>query len=138
MSGSGWLVGFGSTAIGLGAGWVLGGSTAALIGAFVGLGLGVLAARLQMRALVALALVASLAIGAVIGQGIVHALCLPQGCAGAESFAAVVTGIASLIAMGLVVALVTRSFDEYHEAVAARRPPPEPGCESDELEGGTS
>jgi hypothetical protein len=85
-----------------------------------------------MRATVALALVASLAIGAIIGQGIVHALCLPAGCVGAESVAAVVTGIGALIAMGLVVALVTRSFEEYHEAVAARRPPPEPGCESDE------
>ena len=46
--------------------------------------------------------------------------------------AAVVTGLGALVGVGLVVALVTRSFDEYHEAVAANRPPPEPGCETDE------
>jgi hypothetical protein len=133
MSGQGWLVVLGSTAIVLGAGWALGGTMGAVIGSLVGLGLGLIAARLQMRVMVALALVGSLAIGAIIGQGIVHALCLPAGCIAAESFAAVVTGIAALVAVGLVVALVTRSFEEYHEAVAARRPPPEPGCESDEL-----
>lgn len=124
----------GSTAICLGAGWVLGGTTAALIGALVGLGLGAVAALLQVRVMVGLALVTSLAIGAIIGQGIVHALCLPDGCAAAESVAGVATGIGALIAMGLVVALVTRSFEEYHETAAARRPPPQPGCETDEME----
>jgi hypothetical protein len=91
-----------------------------------------------MRALVALALIVSLAIGAIIGQGIVHALCLPDGCVAAESVAAVVTAVAAVVAMGLVVALVTRSFEEYNEAVAARRPPPEPGCETGEAENGTA
>jgi len=137
MTARAWFVVVAATAIGWGAGWAIAGASGSVIGAVLGLVLGAVAVRIQMRVAVSLALIGSLAIGAIIGQGVVHALCLPSGCRTAESLAAVVTGIAALIAMGLVVALVTRSFEEYHEAIAARRPPPEPGCETNEVESDT-
>ncbi len=78
----------------------------------------------------ALTVAAGTGAGALVGQGIVRALCLPGSCPAFEATAAVLTGLGALVGVGLVVALVTRSFDEYHEAIAANRPPPTPGCET--------
>ncbi len=85
-----------------------------------------------MRSAVAVAIAAGTVAGALVGRGVVRALCLPGSCVELEVVAAVVTGIGALVGVGLVVALVVRSFDEYHEAVAANQPPPQPGCETDE------
>jgi hypothetical protein len=122
----------GSTLLGAATGLVLGGPlwTGALGAA--GLLAGLVAARAGIRPLVALAVLAGTLGGALVGRGIVRALCLPGSCVGLEVTAAVATGIGALIGIGLVVALVTRSFDEYHEAIARRETPPEPGCETDE------
>ena len=127
------LLGVTCAVIGFAGGLLLAGPVGGVIGAVAGGLAGTAAALLQMRAAVAITLVASLAVGAVIGQGIVHALCLPDGCGAAEAVGAIVMGIGAFVAVGLVAALVTRSFEEYHEAVAARRPPPGPGCETDEV-----
>jgi hypothetical protein len=69
------------------------------------------------------------AAGALIGGSVVETICLPDSCTGLEIGGTVVLGIASLIGVGLVAALVTRSFDEYNDSVEAGRPPPEVGCE---------
>ncbi len=47
-------------------------------------------------------------------------------------FGGTVTGVGAVVGVGIVVALVSRSFDEYREAIDAGRPPPEPGCETDQ------
>jgi hypothetical protein len=98
----------------------------------VGLSLGWGAARAGARWLVVIPVAAGTGIGALVGWSVVHAICRPASCAGAEITAAVVTGIGSLVGVGLVVALAARSFDEYREAVATNRPPPEAGCEAEE------
>ncbi len=108
------------------------GGTAWVVAAAVVAGIaGVAAGAAGMRPLVALAIAVGTIGGALVGRGVVRALCLPGSCPGLEATAAVITGVGALIGVGLVVALVTRSFDEYHEAVAANRPPPTPGCETD-------
>lgn len=71
-------------------------------------------------------------VGAFIGRNIVRVLCLPGSCPSLEIVAAVLGAVGAFVGVGLVVALVTRSFDEYYEAIEARRPPPEPGCETDD------
>lgn len=118
------------TAIGAGSGWLLAGAVGLVTGAVAGTAFGVVASRLEVRAGVALTVAVGAGGGALVGQGIVHALCLPGSCPLLEAVAAVLTGIGALVGVGLVVALVTRSFDEYREAVASHRPPPTPGCET--------
>ncbi len=79
----------------------------------------------------ALSVVLGGVIGLVLGRSIVRVLCRPTGCPAVEWTAAAATAAGAVVGIGLVVALATRSFDEYREAVAAQRPPPEPGCETD-------
>ncbi len=126
------LVAAGVALIGAGGGVAVGGVAGAAIGAAAGLAFGVFAAASDMRSIVALAVALGGAVGFVLGRSIVHVLCSPSGCPAVEWTAAAATGIGSVVGVGLVVALATRSFDEYREAVAARRPPPTPGCETDE------
>lgn len=123
----------GAALLGAATGWLVGGGTpGAVTGLVVGLLLGIVADRLEVRPVVALAVVVGTVAGAFIGRNVVRALCLPGTCAGLEAGAAILTGIGAFIGIGLVVALVTRSFDEYHEAAAANRPPPRTGCGPDE------
>ena len=75
--------------------------------------------------------------GSLIGSSIVETICLPESCVAIEATAAVVVGIASLIGVGLVAALVTRSFDEYNEHQAAGTEPPGVGCEVPDTDNGT-
>lgn len=105
--------------------WAIGGLVA-------GTGAGWIAGRSGMRIFVAIAITAGVAGGMLVGRGVVRALCLPGSCVELELVGAIVTGVGALVGVGLVVALVTRSFDEYHDAVAASRTPPAPGCEADE------
>jgi MFS family permease len=104
----------------------------AVAGAISGAVVGYLTGRAGMRPFVAIAVAAGTLGGALVGRGVVRALCLPGSCTELEVVGAIFTGVGALIGVGLVVALVTRSFDEYHDAVAANRPPPTPGCEADE------
>ena len=59
-------------------------------------------------------------------------LCEPEGCVAFEAGAAIITGIGALVGIGLVVALATRSFDEYSDAVDRGQKPPATGCSTDE------
>ena len=104
---------------------------AAVLGA-VGAGLGAAVTAVKMRWMVALPVLAATIAGGVVGWTIPHRRCLPDSCVAIEVAGAVLAGVGTAIGVGLVVALATRSFDEYHEAVSARRPPPQPGCETDE------
>jgi hypothetical protein len=57
----------------------------------------------------------------MIGRSIAAALCRPGTCLGVEIVAAVLTGIGAFVGVGLIVALATRSFDEYRERPAGSR-----------------
>lgn len=123
-----WSLGLGSLA-----GWALGGGWFGLATGFIiGAVLGIIAARAGVRLGVAVSVVVGTVVGAFIGRNLVRVLCLPGSCPTLEIVAAVLGAIGAFVGVGLVVALVTRSFDEYHEAVEAGRPPPEPGCEQEE------
>ncbi len=104
----------------------------AIAGFAVGCAAGFAAGRSGMRPFVAIAIAAGTLGGAVVGRGVVRALCLPGSCVELEILGTVITGIGAFVGVALVVALVTRSFDEYHDAISANRAPPEPGCEADE------
>jgi hypothetical protein len=87
-----------------------------------------------VRPIVAIPVGIGAGIGAYVGGTIVGVICEPQGCAAYEASAGVITGIGALVGIGLVVALATRSFDEYHAAVAKGVDPPVTGCKTDEPE----
>lgn len=91
------------------------GLVGAAIGLLVGGCLAAIAAAGHVRPLVATTTIVGAAAGAMIGASIVETICLPDSCVPLEVGGAVVLGIASLIGVGLVAALVTRSFDEYNE-----------------------
>jgi len=100
-----------------------------IVGATCGIAFASLAARANVRPLIATTTFVGGAAGALIGGSIVETICLPETCTGLEVGGSVVLGIASLIGVGFVAALVTRSFDEYNESIEAGAPPPEVGCE---------
>ena len=69
--------------------------------------------------------------GALVGASIVETICLPGVVRSPrDATAAGVSAIAAFIGVGLVAALVTRSFDEYNEHVAAGQDPPCPRLRS--------
>ncbi|NNF63141.1 MAG: hypothetical protein HKN07_02680 [Acidimicrobiia bacterium] len=97
-------------------GWIVHPSAGGVI---AGLVLGLIAAgaivRLDVRPAVALPILAGTLAGAFIGRMIVRLLCLPASCGGLEIAAAALTGIGALFGVGLVVVLVTRSFEEHQQ-----------------------
>lgn len=112
-------------------GWFIAGPIVAALGGLGGFVYGVIASRANVRpAITTTVFVGSMA-GALIGASIVETICLPGSCAVAEASAAVTLGLASFVGVGLVAALVTRSFDEYNESVASGAAPPGAGCESE-------
>ena len=113
-------------------GWLLGDTIGALVGLGLGVAFGLVAAWSNVRPAITMTVWVGAMAGALIGASIVETICLPDTCVALEATSAVVVGIASLIGVGLVAALVTRSFDEYNEHQAAGTEPPTPGCESDE------
>jgi hypothetical protein len=98
------------------------------VGAIIALGTALLVAVFRVRRLVAIAVATGAGVGAFLGGTIVSVLCEPRGCPLFSATAATLTGLGALVGIGLVVALVTRSFDEYREAVARDLPPPRTGC----------
>lgn len=121
-----------STAFGAVAGLLIVDSLGAIIGGSLGAALAYVADRARVRPLVATTTIVGVAAGALIGSSIVATICLPGSCVGFEIGGAVVLGVASLIGVGLVAALVTRSFDEYNESIEAGRELPTVGCETPE------
>lgn len=117
---------------GAGVGWLIGRSTVWIaVGAIMGLGAALLVVVFQVRPVVAVPVTLGAGIGAYVGGAIVHVLCDPTGCPAFEATAATLTGIGALVGIGMVVALATRSFDEYRDAVASGRKPPRTGCDTD-------
>jgi len=117
------------TAAGVAGGLLIGATGAVALGV-VGAVLGIVVARAGVRWLVAFPVVVGTVAGAVLGWAVTHAFCRPDGCPVGESIAATLTGVGSFIGVGLVVALATRSFDEYRETAAAQYP--DPGAEPPE------
>ena len=115
-------------------GWLLGGVAGAAVGSAI-LGLvALLGVRANIRpAIVSTVLIGTMA-GGLIGSSIVQAICLPSICRPLEMAGGVIAALVTFIGVGLVAALVTRSFDEYNEREAAGLPPTEVGCEVPEDE----
>lgn len=111
-------------------GSLLGGSAAAILGALLGGTFALGAARARVRPMFAMTVFVGAATGVLIGSSIVETICLPDTCVGLEATGGVVVGIASMIGVGMVAALVARSFDEYNDSVAKGEEPPSAGCES--------
>jgi hypothetical protein len=109
---------------------ILGSSIAGIaIGALIGAGFGFGAARANVRPAVAMTVFVGAMTGGLIGSSVVSTICLPSTCVPLEITAGFVTAIASFIGVGIVAALVTRSFDEYNEQLDAGLPPTGVGCE---------
>ena len=95
------------------------------MGALFGAAAGYAVVKLDVRSGVAIPVVAGTMLGAVIGSSVVRAICLPRTCVTFEVLAAVGTAIGAFVGVGLVVALVTRSFDEHRGLTEAEPPPPQ-------------
>lgn len=125
-----------ATAIGAVAGWAIGTTTAwVVVGGVFGLGTAIMVLLVGVRPFVAIPVAAGAGIGAYLGGTVVGVLCEPSGCAAFEAGASVVTGLGALVGIGLVVALTTRSFDEYQEALQRGKRPSTTGCSTGEEDG---
>jgi hypothetical protein len=102
------------------------------IGAVMGLGIAVMIVIYEVRPLVAAPVGIGAGIGAYLGGTIVGVLCEPAGCPAFETVAATTTGIGALVGIGLVVALATKSFDEFQESRRLGTPPATSSCSVDE------
>jgi hypothetical protein len=115
-------------------GWLIGGNLGAVLGIAAFGGLAMVGARANVRpAIVATVLVGAMT-GALIGSSIVQAICLPSTCTALEITGGLISAVLAFIGVGLVAALVTRSFDEYNERIDAGLPPAGVGCETEEQE----
>jgi hypothetical protein len=83
------------------------------LGFILGVGLGFLMARAGVRPAIGPTIAGGAVVGGWIGREIVRALCLPGSCTTVEVFGGVGTGIGAMFGIGLVTALVVRSFEEY-------------------------
>ena len=125
-----WVSVVASAAFGLITGSLVGGTLAALAGGAIGFAFAYGAGRARVRPVVATTVFAGASAGVLIGASIVETICLPDTCVGLEITGGVVIGLAAMIGVGMVAALVTRSFDEYNESVAQGKEPPSVGCET--------
>jgi hypothetical protein len=100
---------------------IFGPSTAGVVlGALMGAGFGFGAARANVRPGIAMTVFVGAMTGGLIGSSVVSTICLPATCVPLEITAGIVTAIASFVGVGIVAALVTRSFDEYNEQLEDR------------------
>ncbi|HHC07433.1 MAG TPA: hypothetical protein ENK55_01770, partial [Actinobacteria bacterium] len=97
----------------------------------LGAALGYLAARLGVRPVVSGSVLVGAAVGALVGSAIARTLCLPGTCRAVEVAAGLAGGLGAFVGVGIVVALVVRSFDEYREAASRGAPPKITGCGPD-------
>lgn len=116
MRGADVVLAAGTIAAGTWAGGGLGGVVGAVIGGLLGAVVGLVVAAAGIRFVVAVPVVVGAIAGGILGRSIVHTLCLPGDCPGAEATAALLAGLGAFVGVGLVAALVTRSFEEYRES----------------------
>jgi hypothetical protein len=125
-----------ATVVGAAIGWFVGNAASwSIVGAVTAAGTTAMIHVVGVRAMVAIPVAIGAGVGTFLGGTIVGVLCEPDGCPAFEASAAIVTGIGALVGVGLVVALATRSFDEYHEAVDRGREPPTTGCGGSDNQG---
>lgn len=104
-------------------GWLVATSAIwATAGAVIGIGTATMIIVYGVRPLVAAPVGIGAGVGAYLGGTIVGVLCEPAGCAAFEAAAATTTGIGALVGIGLVVALATRSFDEFRDSQRLETP----------------
>lgn len=113
-------------------GWLTVGSAGIAFGAVLGAGFGYVAARSNVRPGIAMTVFVGAMAGGLIGSSVVSTICLPATCTALEATAGITTALASFVGVGIVAALVTRSFDEYNEQIRAGLPPTGVGCEVEE------
>jgi len=101
-------------------GLLLAGVNGGILGGALGAVVGLAAARFEVRTAVAAAVTAGAVTGAFIGRSVVAVICLPETCVGLEMTAAIVTGVGAFVGVGIIAALVTRSFDEFREGQTPR------------------
>ncbi|MEN8041690.1 MAG: hypothetical protein ABFR95_09325 [Actinomycetota bacterium] len=110
-------------------GWLVDGVAWAVVFGVVSGIIAFFALRANIRpGIVATVLVATMA-GGLIGASIVEAICLPSACPAIEAAGGAISAVLSFIGVGIVAALVARSFDEHDERTAAGLPPTGVGCE---------
>ena len=110
-------------------GWLVGDVLGAAIGAILFGVLALVGARANVRPAIVVTVLVGTMTGWLIGSSIVEAICLPSTCPELEVAGGLVAGVITFVGVGLVAALVTRSFDEYNERSAAGLPPTGVGCE---------
>lgn len=118
--------------LGTATGWL----TAGLVGAIaVGAATGALASaatRARVRTGVTSAVLVGTLAGGLIGTSVVEAICLPSTCQSIAIAGGVIAASVSFFGIGLVAALVARSFDEHNERTAEGLPPTGVGYETGE------
>ena len=119
-------------AAGVGGGLILGDTITVVGDVITSITLTITTMILQIKPLVTIDIAINTITNLFIRTTIIHVLYLPNTCTGLEAFGGTVTAGGAIVGVGVVVALATRSFDEYHKTVEAGRPPPEPGCETDQ------
>ncbi|GMQ93090.1 MAG: hypothetical protein BMS9Abin12_0567 [Acidimicrobiia bacterium] len=118
-----------SALVGAVTGWLIAESVGAVIGTTISVILAYVGVRANIRpGVVSTVLVGTMA-GGLIGSSVVEAICLPASCRPLTVAGGLITAALSFVGVGLVAALVTRSFDEYNERIAAGLPPTGVGCE---------
>ena len=120
--------------VGGAAGMALGGTLFAVALAAGTGALGYGATRANIRPGVFVTVLSASVVGGFIGSRVVEAICLPQTCSSIEITGGIVVAILIFAGVGLLTALVARSFDEYNERESAGVPPTEVGCEVPEAE----
>ena len=96
-------------------GWLMWGLKGAVIIASVSALGAIGGARARIRpGVVSTVLVGTMA-GGLIGASVVEAICLPSTCQTLETAGGLIAAGLTFIGVGLVAALVARSFDEYNE-----------------------
>ena len=113
-------------------GTLVGGALGAVTGAILFGMLALVGVKANVRPAIVVTVLVGTMTGWLIGSSIVEAICLPSNCAALETIGGLVGAAIAFIGVGLVAALVTRSFDEYNERDAAGLPPTGVGCEESE------
>lgn len=111
------------------AGWLVGDILGAGIGAILFGALALVGVRANIRPAIVVTVLVGTMTGWLIGSSIVEAICLPSTCPVLGGTGGLVSGAIAFVGVGLVAALVARSFDEYNERSAAGLPPTGVGCE---------